>query len=87
MTLADIEKSTKDFLTAEDIAPYLKSNPDIIRWQAQHNSEKLGFPVIVAKSRVKIPRIGFLFFCKHGRPLFNDLSSAEFNRMVQQHVK
>ena len=69
MTLADIEAMDKDILAANDIAPYLGCDGNIIRWQAHNEPEKLGFPVIVAKSRVKIPKDGFVFFCKYGRPV------------------
>lgn len=69
MTLADIEAIDKEILVANDIAPYLGCDGNIIRWQAQNEPEKLGFPVIVAKSRVKIPKDGFIYFCKYGRPI------------------
>jgi hypothetical protein len=67
MTLEDIEKLNKNMLVAADVAPYLECNPNLIRWQAQEEPEKLGFPVIVAHSRVKIPKEGFVNFCRYGR--------------------
>ena len=69
MTLLDIEKNPKTFLLAADISDYLGADPSTIRWQAQNEPEKLGFPVIVAGSRVKIPKDAFVFFCKYGRPV------------------
>jgi hypothetical protein len=69
MTLADIEKINDEFLLADDIAPLLQSNPQSIRGQAQENPAKLGFPVIVVGTHVKIPKAGFLFFMKYGRPV------------------
>ena len=68
MDLADIEKINKNMLCATDISEYLETDPGIIRWQAQHEPDKLGFPVIVAKSRVKIPKEGFVYYCRYGRP-------------------
>lgn len=64
MTLADIEKIDKSILTAADIADYLGTDPNTIRIQAHENAKMLGFPVIVLGSRVKIPKEGFIRFCK-----------------------
>lgn len=58
----------KEFLTAAEVAPVLGIDPQDLRSQAQADSVKLGFPVIVTGSRVRIPREGFLFFCRYGRP-------------------
>lgn len=62
MPLSEIQNLPKDFLTAVDIAPCLGTDPNLIRWQAQNEPDKLGFPVVVIKSRVKIPKIPFLRF-------------------------
>lgn len=69
MTLAEIEKLPKTMLVAEDVCSYLEADPNTLRWQAQNEPEKLGFPVIVSKSRVKIPKDAFVFFCRYGRPV------------------
>jgi hypothetical protein len=63
MTIKELEQSGKDVLTPAEIAPILGSDPQTIRWQAHNQPDKLGFPVIVVKSRVKIPRLGFIRFC------------------------
>lgn len=68
-TLEEIALLPKQMLLATDISSYLEIDPGIIRWQAQHDPDKLGFPVIVVKSRVKIPKAGFLEYCQHGRPV------------------
>jgi hypothetical protein len=68
MKLSDIEKLDKEFLSAEDIAPLFGADPHTIRSQAQCNPELLGFPVSVSGNRVRIPKEGFLFFCRYGRP-------------------
>lgn len=69
MTLNDIEMIDKEMLLAEDVSDYLGADPSNIRWQAQHEPEKLGFPVVVVRSRVKIPKTGFVNYCRHGRPV------------------
>ena len=50
------------WLNVADIAPLLESDPDAIRCQAKEDPSKLGFPVCVIGSRVKIPRRAFLAF-------------------------
>lgn len=62
MTLSEIKASDKLTLTAADVAPVLGSDPQVIRIQARIEPEALGFPVIVAGNRVKIPRLPFLAF-------------------------
>lgn len=54
MTLDDIEAIPKEFLTAADVAPYLKGDPNSIRAQVREKPGLLGFPVTVIKSHVKI---------------------------------
>ena len=62
MTLAEIKQSPALWLTAAQIAQILECNPDAIRQQAQADPTKLGFPVVVLGTRVKIPRRPFLAF-------------------------
>lgn len=66
LTLEDIRVSDKAFLLCSEVAPVLGSDPNTIRWQAHHAPEKLGFPVVVLRSRVKIPRIPFINFILDG---------------------
>ena len=56
MTLDDIAAIPNEFLTAADVAPYLRSDPNSIRWQAKERPGLLGFPVVVLRNRVKIPK-------------------------------
>lgn len=63
-TLRDVAESKKLMLTANDIAPILKSDPQLIRMQARERPELLGFPVVCIGSRVKIPREAFLSFMR-----------------------
>ena len=67
MTLEDIEKLDRDYLTPKDVAPILGCDQYGINVQAQQNPDMLGFPVVVIKSRVKIPKEGFLNFCRFGK--------------------
>ena len=67
MTLKEIEESSKEVLTCSDVAPVLKCNPATLHMQAMKAPKKLGFPVIVMGSRVKIPRRPFLAYMKEGQ--------------------
>lgn len=60
MTLDEIKACDKPTLTPADIADVLNADPQDIRVQARTAPEKLGFPVIIIKSRTKIPRLPFL---------------------------
>lgn len=62
MTVPEMRASEQRWLTAEDIAPVLECDPNTIRRQAQDDPSKLGFPVSVVCTRVKINRVGFLKF-------------------------
>ncbi len=64
MTLNDLESLTRPTLTPAQAASVLGCNPDTIRWMARVDAAKLGFPVIVAKSRTYIPRLPFIAFLK-----------------------
>lgn len=58
MTLEEIRASDKALLTAADIAPVLRSDPQAIRIAARDGL--LGIPAIFVGSRVKFPREQFL---------------------------
>ncbi len=62
MTLQEIEALSEETLTPEQVAPLLKFNPQSIRIQAREDPTGLGFPVIRAGTRVRIPRRAFLAF-------------------------
>lgn len=62
MTVDEIKSSSQRWLTSADIAPILECDPNLIRRQAQADPSKLGFPVVVLCSRIKINRVGFLRF-------------------------
>lgn len=60
MTLDEIRNFPRDYLTPAQVAEVLNADPQDIRVQARTAPEKLGFPVIIIKSRTKIPRVPFL---------------------------
>lgn len=60
MTLNEIRESTKMMLTPADVAEVLGCDPQGIRVSAKLAPERLGFPVIMIGSRVKIPRQAFI---------------------------
>jgi|GEM_PF-1034201 len=62
MTLEQIAHEKKAFLTAEEVKDVLGCDAHYIRVQAHIKPADLGFPVIVLRSRVKIPRLPFLQF-------------------------
>lgn len=66
MTFQEIMESDKDFLIPTDIAPVLKCMPYTINVQAKEDPAKLGFPVCVMGTNVRIPRLGFLRWMKYG---------------------
>ncbi len=63
-TLEDIEKIDSPILLPRQIAGYLKCGQYSINCQAMQDPSKLGFPVIMTGSRVKIPKEGFVNFCR-----------------------
>lgn len=60
MTLEEMKNSTKLFLTPEEVAPVMGSNPHTIRCTARQRPELLGFKFTFSGNRMKIPRIPFL---------------------------
>ena len=66
MTLDEIEAIPAEVLTPAQVAPVLHLDQDTVRGQARTCPARLGFPVIVAGSRVKIPKRPFLAFMREG---------------------
>ena len=62
--LEELEALNTDVLTCAQVAMVLKANPASIHYQAMKCPERLGFPVIVIGSRVKIPKGPFIQFLK-----------------------
>lgn len=63
-TLAEIEALPVEVLSCAQISKVLCSNPSSIHDQAVANPSRLGFPVIVHGTRVKIPKAPFLKFMR-----------------------
>lgn len=66
-TLEEIEALPGEVLTCQQIAPILGANPSTIHLQAMERPDLLGFPVICAGRRVKIPKRPFVRFMREGR--------------------
>ena len=62
LTLDELAALPVEVLTPAQIAPVLHLDQDTIRGQARECPELLGFPVVVAGNRVKIPKRPFLRF-------------------------
>lgn len=63
-TLSDLENIPREWLTPAEIASVLGTDPNMIRWQAHNEPEKLGFPIILIGTRTKIPRMPFIKFMR-----------------------
>lgn len=62
MTLSEIKEMTSETITPAVAARVLGCDPQWIRIVARDHPQRLGFPVVVLGSRVKIPRVGFIRF-------------------------
>lgn len=71
MTLQEIQLSDKAMLIPADVCEVLGCKPYSINVQAQEDPGKLGFPVAVIGTRVRIPRVAFLRWLE-GEGLFSD---------------
>lgn len=60
MTMEEIKRSDKMFLTPADVAGVLKSDPQTVRVTARQRPELLGFQFTFTGNRMKIPRVAFL---------------------------
>ena len=59
MTLSEIRSSDIDFLYPKDVCEVLQCHPYSINIQAKEDPAKLGFPVTIIGTRVRIPRLAF----------------------------
>ena len=62
MTLDDLKRVDRDWLLAREVAPLLGVDPHSVRVAAMLAPERLGFPVCVVGSRLKIPKKPFIEF-------------------------
>ncbi|MBR3741447.1 MAG: hypothetical protein IKN04_13520 [Clostridia bacterium] len=66
MTFQEIQASSKDFLTPEDVREVVGCMPYSINIQAKEAPEKLGFPVCMMGKTVRIPRMAFIHWMLYG---------------------
>lgn len=66
MTLSEIMASDKDFLIPSDVAKVLRCDQYSINLQAKSDPARLGFPVCMMGSTVRIPRLAFLHWMQYG---------------------
>ena len=60
MTLDDLKRIDREFLTPAQVAEIMGCDPQDIRVTARERPDLLGFPVCVIGSRVKVPRRAFI---------------------------
>ena len=63
-TLEEIEACPKAMLTPTDVAGYLGCEAYSINRAAKDAPGLMGFPIIVMGTRVRIPKEGFVRFCR-----------------------
>lgn len=63
-TLQEIENCPKTMLVPADVAEFLGCDPYSINRAAKDAPGLLGFPIIVMGTRVRIPKDGFVRFCR-----------------------
>lgn len=66
MTLEELERFPREWLTCAQVAPVLGAKCGNLHDQAVDDPQMLGFPVVVIKSRVKIPKQPFIRFMREG---------------------
>ncbi len=66
MSLEELRSYPRDWLTCEQVAPVLGADRANIHDQAVTDPAALGFPVVVIKNRVKIPKLPFVRFMTEG---------------------
>ena len=68
LTLKDIKQMDKDIITPAEAAQVVGCDPQWIRLAAREKPEQLGFPVIIVRSRIKIPRMAFIKYMEGDLP-------------------
>lgn len=67
LTLAEIEALDTEVLTCKDVSRVLCAGAYYLHEHAMKDPSKLGFPVIVHGTRVKIPKQPFIRFMRDGK--------------------
>lgn len=60
MNLDNLKRVDREWLLAREVAPVLGTDPHSIRVAARLAPERLGFPVCLVGSRVRIPKKPFI---------------------------
>ena len=63
-TISDLESIPRDYLKVSEVCSVIHTKPETFRGQAHQAPQKIGFPVIVIGSRIKIPKIPFIKFMR-----------------------
>lgn len=84
MTLAEIERLDRDFLTVAEVAGCLHCEPQLIRDEAEKNPKFLGFPITKIGRSFRIPREGFVNWAKGLIPVMQIVSSNELFRSFER---
>ena len=75
--LAEIEKLDKDFLTVAEVAGCIHCEPQLIRDEAGKDPKYLGFPITKFGHSWRIPKEGFVRWCKGEIPVMQIVSSNQ----------
>ena len=62
MSLDDLKRIDREYLTPAQVAEVLGCDPQGIRVWARQRPEQLGFPVCIIGTRVRIPKRPFIQF-------------------------
>ena len=84
MTLAEIERLDRDFLTVAEVSGCLHCEPQLIRDEAEKNPKFLGFPITKIGRSFRIPREGFVNWAKGLIPVMQIVSSNELFRSFER---
>lgn len=84
MTLAEIEKLDRDFLTVAEVASCIHCEPQLIRDEAEKSPKYLGFPITKIGHSYKIPKEGFVNWAKGLIPVMQIVSSNELFRLFER---
>ena len=60
MTLEEIKKTEKNWLTPSDIAPFIGSHPQTIINSARQHPDLVGYPFTFCGTNMKISTVGFI---------------------------
>lgn len=66
MTFQQILESDADFLVPTQVAEVIGCMPYSINMQAKADPAKLGFPVCIMGTNVRIPRLAFVHWMRYG---------------------